>query len=167
MTDKKRWSLTPKSGVFDRETRLLVDRIEVDFNGYRYFINDDRLFIHPEDVTGRLMSEVHPTLYERALDDDGLVSFSRADFEASYVEWPNVLVNWRIQHERNTSSFVYQYELKKLVDKVFNKMEEQGFHFDDVGAVEELVGHFMELDTYYNAPIVDQVFEAIIKVGKA
>jgi len=110
---------------------------------------------------------VHPTLYERALDDDGLVSFSRADFEASYVEWPNVLVNWRIQHERNTSSFVYQYELKKLVDKVFNKMEAQGFHFDDVGAVEELVGHFMELDTYYNAPIVDQVFEAIIKVGKA
>jgi len=52
------------------------------------------------------------------------------------------------------------------VDKVFNKMEAQGSDFDDVGAVEELVGHFMELDTYHNAPIVDQVIEAI-KVGEA
>ena len=90
MTDNKRWSLTPKSGVFDRETLLVLDRVEVDFNGYRYFVNDDRLFIHPEDVTGKLMAAVHPTLYERALDDDGLVSFNKADFEASYVDWPKV-----------------------------------------------------------------------------
>jgi hypothetical protein len=36
------------------------------------------------------MSAVHPTLYERALDDDGLVSFSIADFEDSDIEWPKV-----------------------------------------------------------------------------
>jgi hypothetical protein len=90
MTDNKRWSLTPKSGVFDRETLLVLDRVEVDFNGYRYFVNDDRLFIHPEDVTGKLMAAVHPTLYEGALGDDGLVSFNIADFEDSDIEWPNV-----------------------------------------------------------------------------
>lgn len=60
-------------------------------------------------------------------------------------------------------------EHKLLVNKVSDRLYCGVLYlgaYDDIDEIERLVTHFMELDTDRNAPIVDQVVEAMLEIER-